>query len=247
MSELACRSCCPSTTRCPCWSYLLRPATGASTDLPASFSWSINGSSSVPSISTTQARVPTLPTPDHLARGVGVVELLDQVPSRSCQTSSVAAQRLLDDRFEGLRPGGAVQLRGGDEQRRVADHLRSTVDQAGELRRRSCAVLGHGLLDRAVEVTAGLRARRHSPASADVVRRQSGVPHLQVAEGGELAHGLAVRRCGRAHHGRAVAVAEAPVTTGDREACDQTLDVPLPRPRKGLVEVVHVEDQPPVR
>ena len=45
---------------------------------------------------------------------------------------------------------------------------------------------------------------------------------------------------------RAPSAVEAAVAPGDLEARRQALDVPLPRPRQGLVEVVDVEDQPPV-
>ena len=45
---------------------------------------------------------------------------------------------------------------------------------------------------------------------------------------------------------RSAAVA-ATIAAGQREAGDEPLHVPLPRPRQGLVEVVEVEDEPPLR
>ena len=47
--------------------------------------------------------------------------------------------------------------------------------------------------------------------------------------------------------GGALGGAEAAVAPGDREAGDEPLDVPLERSRQGLVEVVDIEDERPVR
>ena len=66
-SLAACMSRCPSTTRLPCWAYLLLPANGSSTDGRASLAWRNRGSpESRPIIRITHARVPTLPTPTTL-------------------------------------------------------------------------------------------------------------------------------------------------------------------------------------
>ena len=67
MSLSDCISRWPSTTRWPWLLYALLPRYGSSTDACASFAWRNSGSSpSRPSISTIQARVPTLPTPTTL-------------------------------------------------------------------------------------------------------------------------------------------------------------------------------------
>src|SRR5262249_16638590 len=67
MSLSACIRCCPATTRSPWLVYWLRPQYSASTDGWASLACKNNGSTPSPaSISTIQARVPTLPTPTTL-------------------------------------------------------------------------------------------------------------------------------------------------------------------------------------
>ena len=67
MSLADCISRWPSTTRWPWLANLLLPRKGSSTDAWASLICRNSGSSpSLPSMSTTQARVPTLPTPTTL-------------------------------------------------------------------------------------------------------------------------------------------------------------------------------------
>ena len=64
MSLAVCMSRCPSTTRWPWLANLLLPRKGSSTDASASLICKKRGSlPSLPIMSTTQARVPTLPTP----------------------------------------------------------------------------------------------------------------------------------------------------------------------------------------
>ena len=69
------------------------------------------------------------------------------------------------------------------------------------------------------------------------------VPDVEVSHRGELAHRLAVG-AGRGEDGGAGLLrGEVAVAPGDREARREALDVPLPRPRQGLVEVVDVHHQ----
>ena len=42
-------------------------------------------------------------------------------------------------------------------------------------------------------------------------------------------------------------IVETALPAGDREACGQSLHVPLERPRQRLVEIVDAEDESPVR
>ena len=74
-----------------------------------------------------------------------------------------------------------------------------------------------------------------------------GVPDLQEPHRGIVRHLGAIAAHGQTRRGAGLAVTEAIVPRGDREARRQALDVPVERRRKRLIEVVDVEDQPPVR
>ncbi len=63
---------------------------------------------------------------------------------------------------------------------------------------------------------------------------------------GEAPHRLAVCLAGAEDRGAGLLRREFAVATGDLEARREALDVPLPGPRQGLVEVVDVEDDAPV-
>ena len=72
------------------------------------------------------------------------------------------------------------------------------------------------------------------------------VPDLDVPHLGEIDHRLAVLTHGRRRDRTTLCIAEAALPTRDGEARCEPLDVPLERPRKGLVEVVDAEDAPTV-
>ncbi len=69
------------------------------------------------------------------------------------------------------------------------------------------------------------------------------VPDLEVAHRGEAAHRVAIGARRGQHRGDPLPALEAAFAAGDLEAGGEPLDVPLPRPRQGLVEVVEVEDE----
>ena len=75
---------------------------------------------------------------------------------------------------------------------------------------------------------------------------QLGVPDVEVLHGREARHRAAVRRDRVQHDLVLVLDGEAVVARGDQHAHGQALDVPLPRSRQRLVEVVEVEHQPPL-
>ncbi len=78
----------------------------------------------------------------------------------------------------------------------------------------------------------------------DAIDVEPRVPDFEVAHRGEVTHRLAVgARCAE-DHGPDVLRREAAVAPGNGRR--QSLDVPLPRPKKGLVEVVQVPHEPPV-
>ena len=140
---------------------------------------------------------------------------------------------------------GAQQLADRHDQRRVADDARAAVDLVGQLREGaagcSCAgpwrPRGRGALR--------MRPSRRRPQSANwrsMSRRAYQTSIVRIAA--NVAHGLAVganRRCTTMP--RCAACVEATVAARDHEARRQALDVPLPRPGQGLVEVVEIEDE----
>jgi hypothetical protein len=75
---------------------------------------------------------------------------------------------------------------------------------------------------------------------------QMRIPDLQPPHLREAGHRIPVGRHRRQRRRLGVARGEAVVLGGDGEAGRQPLDVVLERPREGLVEVVHVEQQPPL-
>ena len=81
----------------------------------------------------------------------------------------------------------------------------------------------------------------------ELVDVQPRVPDVELPHPGPVVHGLPVRRPDREVGGLALGLVEAAVSSGDREAGRQPLDVPLERAGQGLVEVVEAEDEPAVR
>jgi hypothetical protein len=80
----------------------------------------------------------------------------------------------------------------------------------------------------------------------ELILRQMGVPDGQRAHLREPGHRLPIGGH-RGERGRPrVGLGEAVVAGGDREARRHPLHVPLKRPRQCLVEIVQVEQQPPL-
>ena len=73
------------------------------------------------------------------------------------------------------------------------------------------------------------------------------VPRLERGPPGEVAHGGAVGGGAALGRRRGGLASGAVLLGGDGHAGDEPLDVPLPRRRQRLVEVVDVEDQAPLR
>ena len=100
------------------------PTKGASTESWASFTCRNRGSaSSRPSSRTIHARVPTLPTPDDLARRVDEAEVLQEVPAVSRAGSDGRCEASPVDRLQERRGlvGGQELLDGHDEWRIAHD------------------------------------------------------------------------------------------------------------------------------
>ena len=73
------------------------------------------------------------------------------------------------------------------------------------------------------------------------------VPHVEVPAGGKLDHAFAGSPPNGQKGAAAVFQGEGAVAPGNGETGRQPLDVPFPWARQGLVEVVHVEDEPALR
>ncbi len=158
------------------------------------------------------------------------------------QAGAVAAQRRLD----GVRVlpalGVAEQFLRGHQERRLAAQARDAVLRARESRERAQVVLLDGALQILGEAP-GVGAPQRRALLADGLYVQVRVPDLDGPLLRHLEHGLAVLAHRGQHDAAPVGGGEAPVLAGHVEACGQAFDVPLPRPRQGLVEVVDVEDE----
>ena len=238
----------PSTTRWPWLLVGLLPRYGSRTDAWASFAWRNSGSSpSRPSMSTIQARVPTLPTPTTL-RAMSTYRNRSRSRRRSLakdrryeRMSSWMASRVI------RRPALRDELIDRDDQRRVAGDLRLPVHEVGQLRERLEAVLRARLRDVPLHARDGGRRELRLDVAHEGLDVEAGVPDVQVAHRREALHREPV-----ALHDLEVdrvpdLRVEAAVPAGNGEARDQPLDVPFERPRQRLVEVVDAEDHAAVR
>src|ERR1700688_883184 len=91
--------------------------------------------------------------------------------------------------------------------------------------------------------TDGLCVLRGGAGQQGVVDRRVGVPHIELPHPGERLHSFSIRPRARAYHLLALARPKAVGAGGNREAGDESLDIPFPRPRQRLVEVVDVKDE----
>ena len=82
---------------------------------------------------------------------------------------------------------------------------------------------------------------------AHLVDIDPGVPDLEESHRRIVSHLGAVTAHGQTRRGVGVSVRETVVSRGDGEAGRQALYIPFERRRERLIEVIDVEDQPPVR
>jgi len=183
---------------------------------------------------------------DHLAGRMDVPEALQQAATVAGQRPPVRADHAVDERVQALEISASGRLLDGDDERRVAQDPPLSVHHVGELAHGSKAVLGSRLGDTTGEALPLLAAGLARPAVLHVVDGEARVPEVHRAHLGEPVHRLAVG-AGRGEVDLAPAIGvEAAVASGDGEAGDQPFEVPLERPRQGLVEVVDAEHQSPV-
>ncbi len=110
------------------------------------------------------------------------------------------------------------------------------------LQARAAVRLGYVL---AAAAHGGLGLERVEEAG-DLVDIDPGVPDLEESHRGVVRHLGAVAVRGQACRGAGIAVAEFLIAGGDGKAGRQPLEIPVERGRERLIEIVHVEDQPPV-
>ncbi len=91
--------------------------------------------------------------------------------------------------------------------------------------------------------TDGLCVLRVDAGQQGVVDRRVGVPHIELPHPGERLHSFSIRPRARAYHLLALARPKAVGAGGNREAGDESLDIPFPWPRQCLVEVVDVKNE----
>ena len=122
-----------------------------------------------------------------------------------------------------------------------------SVHHAGELGQGLDAVTATGLVQGRLRLGLPRRVELAPDLPHHLVHVQVRVPDGEIALGCEPGHRLAVAGGGRKHDLPSLLRAEPVVAAGYRQAGRQPLHVPLERPRVGLVEVVDVEGQPPLR
>ena len=249
MSLLACIRCWPATTRSPWFAYWLLAVNSSSTEDCASLNCRNSGSLLVSAEHQHDPRAGAdAADPDDLAGHVDQSVLLQQDSPVGLQRLPVPPQKLvqLARRWRSpSRPGARSWIRsisGGSETICGSPStIRVSLENAVMLSfvRAFATVFSALFVIRFFSWPAQLRH--------ELVDLEPGVPHVQRAHAGELLHRLAIAR-DRLLHDRSPLLARVPVlASGHLEAHRQPLHVPLPRPRKRLVEVVQIEHQPPIR
>jgi hypothetical protein len=142
----------------------------------------------------------------------------------------------------GRRPAGEQVLR-RHQQRWVLGDAGLAADLDRELGQRPQVVLRVGLLDGPLDGQGRPRVGGPLEAGHQVGGVEPGVPDVEAAPRGEVAHGPAVLGHRGGEHRPALGVVEAALPPGHGQAGGQALDVPLPGARQRLVEVVDREHE----
>src|SRR5690242_13122669 len=112
------------------------------------------------------------------------------------------------------------------------------MDMLGKLRKHSHTRLTTCLLGHLVEVLT-IDGPKTAQRFLDLEAR---VPDMQLAHLCKSPHVLAIR-LDAPQDGLSITVCrEAVAPAGDDNAGGQALHIPLPRPRQGLIEIIHIED-----
>src|SRR4029077_13654240 len=122
-----------------------------------------------------------------------------------------------------------------------------SVYDRGAFAQRPHAGVAACLLELTLQELPALDVDARGEQARKLVHLDPGVPHVEVALLCEAVHRLTVGRDGLQHRGGNVLALERPVPTGDADARGEALHIPFPGAGQGLVEVVDVEDQLPLR
>ena len=175
---------------------------------------------------------------DHLAGGVDEAVPIEEVLALVGQTGPVVVEQRCD--AAQLVVAGYVSY-----QRELIDDPTVSVDDCGELRDglepvvhvRAC----DGLVGQSFRFRSGVFISARTVLGVDAP-----VPHVQGRERRNVGHGVRVGQRDPFDRVVAVLVVEALRPGRNRETGTEPLEIPLPRSGQCLVEVVHIEDQPPV-
>ena len=170
----------------------------------------------------------------------------------SPEGAPVGAEQLLDQR-SGVLPfrSRLDQVLDRDDDGRVGDDPQLAVDLVCSLGEHPGAVARPRLRDHFLK---RLALDFADPLDADLLADQLEqhpgfqvvVPGVQAPHPGGLAHPVPVLRDPGHDDGAPVGRGEAAVASHDLEAGREALDVPFPRAGQGLVEIVDVEQHPPL-
>ncbi len=185
--------------------------------------------------------------PHHFARQVHVAVVLQQLLAVALQARPVGAQEVVHPLMKFFRLHPWQQVLDTHQQGRVADDLGRAIHRVREPREGARVVLRPGLRGGFAQRLELLRARLRFELRKQAFPIQARVPDVEVVHLREAAHPSAVLLRRRPHSLPALLLGEPALATRDRDARRQALDVPLPRARERLVEVVDVEHQIPLR
>ena len=131
----------------------------------------------------------------------------------------------------------------GTEERRVLADARLAVRRHDEAPDLALAGPPARLPEHALEVASGRAGR----IGLELLGVDAAIPNLLVRECERIAHRAAIARHGAEHGVAPRAAAHRSLAGRHHDARGEALDVPLPRRGDRLVEVAHVEDEPPLR
>ena len=245
MSLAACMRRWPSTTRWPWLAYSLLPRNGSSTEASRLLELE---EERVLVVATEHEQDPgpgaDAADADHLACRMHVAKALEQPTTVTRQRAPVGADDGADESRRSDRRSAPTISSIGHEERRIADDPQLAVDDLGQLAERLQAVLRPCLCDVLLRRLICFADRHLLDPRDELVDVEARVPEVEIPHPANPAHRLAGTPAPTARlTDRALLVVEAPIATGDREARDEALHIPLEGTGQRLVEVVDAEDE----
>ncbi len=172
-----------------------------------------------------------------------VAVLVEEDSGRVCHRAAVRPEQVVDVLADLVLAPPPRDVLDGDDERWLGDDPQLPVSVLGQLLHRPETILRHRLGATALVALADAGVHRVPVLTDRIVEVQTPVPEVQVPDLGELGHLRAVAPHSSGDGLLALALAEPVVAACDLEARGQALDVPLPGPAGGLVEVVAVEHE----